>query len=350
MKRLLAITAALIVVIIAASAVRVFSGLPADNKTHIEKKYAGWNGVLQACVCSRWQAGGSFIRWLNRCAADFEKQHDGVYIEFISCDEADIGGVTEIYTPDMYFFSPGVFEEEQRYDMLVPVCMGGYAWVYNTSLTDEGSIYSKSMPFIQEDSSAYCYAAATVSLLGGEGEAEIEMDYFMDIGLSAASSGKSMLDRFIAGEIPCLAVSSADIAKLARLSEAGRGPDWKTAFSSGPAFTDQILYMMVPSGLPEDGRFEILADFAAFLQNEKCRGHLSSIGAIPVSGGSIYPAHSPYAAMEAQLASGEIITPFAFSAYSAADCTGIVRSFIGGEISCETALQRILENRQVKGG
>ena len=56
--------------------------LPVDTRPLIEEKYAGWSGVLRAWVCSEWEPGGSLLRWLNACAADFEKRHEGEYVEF----------------------------------------------------------------------------------------------------------------------------------------------------------------------------------------------------------------------------------------------------------------------------
>ena len=350
MKRLLHISAAILVLALAAAAARMISFLPADNHAYVEEKYAGWNGVLQACVCSRWEGGGSFVRWLNGCAADFEKQHDGVYVEFISCSEADISGISEIYTPDLYFFSPGIFDGEQDHTFLAPICLGGYAWAYNTALADEGSIHADTIPVIQEDTDTYCYSAATVALMGGTGEAGPAQDHSMDIGLPASASGQDALQRFIAGEIPCLAVNCADIAKLKRLTDAGRGPDWNTTCSNGPAFTDQVLYMMIPSGLPDDGRGDVLLEFSAFLRTEKCQGRLSAIGCIPVCGGNIYPPNSPYAAAEAFLCGREIIMPNAFSEYSTADCADIVRNFISGKTTAEQAVREIIHKRCVKAG
>ncbi len=349
MRKLLKLIAVMAAAILFAAAMRAVSFLPADNKAYIEEKYAGWSGVLQACVCSRWQPGGSIVRWLNRCAADFEKQHDGVYLEFIACEETEIGGIGEIYHPDMYFFSPGVFPAQTDYSYLAPVCLGGYAWAYNTALTDENSIRAAALPDMQADTAAHCYSAATIALMGGTADAPPETEPSMDIGLPAAADNKDALQRFIAGEIPYLAVSCADIAKLKQLSDAGRGPDWKTATSNGPAFTDQVLYMMIPAGIPDDGRRDILSQFAAFLQNDKCLSYLADTGSIPVSGGNIYPPHSPYAAAEAFLSGRDVIMPPAFSEYSAADCGEIVRAFCAGEISAADAVQTIMRERSVKG-
>ena len=338
MKKLFKYLCMLLCVLLGFAALRLADKLPADTGKYIEARYAGWSGVLQACVSSRWQPGGSFIRWLNRCADAFERTHDGVYIEFMECKEEHLGGIREIYTPDMIFYSPGVFSDADAR----AVCMGGYAWVLNPALPRQTD-----MPAIQPDSAALCYSAATISLLDGlSAEAELP-GAGMDIGLSAAAARADALSRFINGEIPALAVSSADLARLIRLQDAGRGPEWEVQYSSG-AFTDQLLFLSLPDAIPGDGRSEVIAEFAQFLLSEDCQAMLSDIGAIPVCGGSIYPAHSPYAAMEAALRQGKITAPGPFSEYYPADCADIVRSFISGERDAASAVSAILAERKVK--
>ena len=344
MKTVIRIAGLMLALITAFAAVRLFAQLPADNKENIAQKYAGWSGVLQAGVCSRWQASGSFTRWLNRCAADFEKQHDGVYIEFIECEETDIPGIFEIYTPDMFFFSPGVITDESAAADVQAVCIGGYALAYNRNMD-----ITNPLRYIQTDTDAHCYTAASVALCGAGPDSESSLpDAAMDIGLPASAAETDMFNRFTAGEIPCIAVSSKDISRLQKLSDAGKGPDWALICPDGIAFTDQILYMMTPSVLPDDGRAEIIAGFARFLLTDECQSYLSDIGAIPVCGGNIYPAHSPYAAVEAWL-SGEKIVPPVFSEYSAADCEAIVRAFEEGATDKRRALESIMEKRRVKG-
>lgn len=341
MKKLVKGMCALLAVFLLCAGLRLGGALPPDTGEYIEEKYAGWSGVLQACVCSRWQAGGSFVRWLNRCADAFERSHDGVYIEFMSCEEQHIGGIREIYTPDMLFFSPGVFRDADA----TAVCLGGYALACNRALTDEAGLHAAA---IQPDSAGLCYSAATISLLSGSRQAEpAAPEPAMDIGLPAGAADGDPLSRFIAGEIPCLAVSSADVCRLQKLRDAGRGPDWALSCAGMPAFTDQLLYAAAAGDLSDDGRAETIRAFIAFLLEEDCQAMLSDIGALPVRG-SIYPAHSPHAAMEAALAGGDYIAPPPFSEYCAADCGEIVRAFLSGETDAESALHDIFSARGVQ--
>lgn len=329
MKRLfcLILIAALIFI-----GLRAVSHLPSDGSTYVSEKYASWSGVLQACVCSRWQCGGSFIRWLNRCAAAFEKQHDGVYIEFIECSENDLAGIFEIYQPEMYFVSPGVITDASMVSSIEVVCMGGYAWAVNPDMTAD-EIY------LRTDDAGHNYSAATIALLSGDMGAPIEPDGAMDIGISANSAND--LSKFINGEVAAMAISTSELAYLQRLSDSGRGIDWQISCPSGRAFTDQLLYLMLPSSLPDDGCGEILKEFAEFLRTETCQTYLRDIGAIPVSG-SIYPADSPYAKIEAWLKYDEAIMPDPFSEYSCGNGAEIVRVFLEGKLDAENAIVRIL--------
>ena len=74
--------------------------LPPDPGKYVEKKYSGWTGVLRGWVYSDWSCSGSFISWLNSAAAEFEKQHEGVYIEFESVNREALAA-EGIRPPDM---------------------------------------------------------------------------------------------------------------------------------------------------------------------------------------------------------------------------------------------------------
>lgn len=332
MKRLIRLMLAAILILVG---LRAFSVLPSDGTEYVSQKYDSWSGVLQACVCSRWQAGGSFIRWLNRCAEAFEKHHDGVFIEFIECSENDLPGIFEICEPEMFFFSPGVITDASMASRTEIVCMGGYALAVNPGMASGGI-------FLRTDDAGHCFSAATIALLSGDTDAPIEPDGTLDIGISANSS--SDLAKFINGEVGSMAICTAELAYLQRLTDSGRGFDWEIACPTGRAFTDQLLYLMIPTGLPDDGRSEILSEFADFLLGEDCQSRLKDIGAIPVSG-SVYAADSPYAKIEAWLKFDKVIMPEIFSEYSSDDAAEIVRVFMEGELDAEAAIRQILNAR-----
>ena len=61
------------------AAARLAPELPGNARTYIERKYAGWNGVLHAWVYEGDGCGASsLLGWLDNCAAAFEKAQPGV--------------------------------------------------------------------------------------------------------------------------------------------------------------------------------------------------------------------------------------------------------------------------------
>ena len=110
MRRFARCVCVLLLAALAVGAVRLARDLPPDRQRYVQQKYAGWNGVLRAWVCADWKCDGSFIRWLNACAATFEKQHEGVYVEFtpVSREAMRTLRTSGIRPPELLLFSPGV--------------------------------------------------------------------------------------------------------------------------------------------------------------------------------------------------------------------------------------------------
>lgn len=209
MKRMLSLICLLVVALLLPAAAKIYQDLPTDAHPYVEKKYAGWSGVLRAWVCVEWEAGGSFVRWLNACAADFEKRHEGVYLEFTPVQPEAMRAVGEsgIRPPELLFFSPGVLTDPAllksidpgdavRPELAVsgegralPVAMGGYIWVYNRTLCPDGFALPEA-PVLLPDDRARSFSAALVALMSGAaeaegGEAEEIPDPGLDLGLPA---------------------------------------------------------------------------------------------------------------------------------------------------------------------
>ena len=184
MRKALTVLCALITAALFPIAELISRGLPADTGSYVEQKYAGWNGVLQAWVCCAWNPGGSFISWLNGCAADFERAHNGVYIEFTPVDEAAMREMMEgkLRRPELIFFSPGILTDSDGLNALetpgnlrmdlrlnnhaLPVAMGGYIWVYNTALADGTPVRNKALPLTSlTDGGGRSFAPALIALL-----------------------------------------------------------------------------------------------------------------------------------------------------------------------------------------
>lgn len=133
--------------------------LPAVNGNLAADAYGGWAGVLRVWVCGGWApGGGSFIPWLNGCAARFERRHPGVYVQMQSVSADAIAAFLsgELGPPDAILFAPGMLPSGEGLSPLaappalrealtdvglwqgelraLPVALGGYAWVLNQSL------------------------------------------------------------------------------------------------------------------------------------------------------------------------------------------------------------------------
>lgn len=340
MRKVLSIICALIVVLIFPLAMLIEKCLPADTSTLVAEKYAGWNGVLQAWACCEW--GGGFISWLNSCAADFEKQHEGVYIEFIPVMEQNVqamlrGGIT---SPDMLLFSPGIVSDEAALRSISPpdelrtelcfsehawpVAMGGYILAMNTVLPEV-------RPSAISDDEHHSWSAALAALTSDPlpvEEADIA-DPGLDLGLPSSGAGtkdiQNALDAFINGELACLPVSQDELARLIRLRDAGHGADWTCAPSGRIAYTDQLLMVGFPAQNNHAERNALAEEFSRSLLDPEHQAALTKAGAFAVTGDRIYPAHSAYAEMDALLNSRPLVLPECFSEYWQRGAAAIVR-------------------------
>ena len=371
MQKSLQLLCLICVLALIVAAARIFPRLPADSQPYVEKKYAGWNGVLRGWISSEWSCGGSFVRWLNACATDFEKWHEGVYLEFTEVDAAAMAELADsgIRPPELVLFSPGVQVDVSRLlpldtqaavncgsDRALPVAMGGYIWVYNRELCDGAPSIDELEPLtLLPDGGGRCFTAAAIALLSGHAEEdedeEIELsDPGLDLGLPAmAQSGveviqsEDALTNFINGALPCLVVSQAELARLIRLRDAGRGPDWACAATGELACADQLLMLgVVDQSDDSSAQREALAvEFAAYLLGEDSQRKLADIGGFAVTDVQLYSSYSTYAPMEALLKSRSLAVPDAFSEHSLADAEPIVREFLRGGLDAETALMRL---------
>ena len=369
MRKSLQLLCLICVLALIVAAARIFPRLPADSQPYVEKKYAGWNGVLRGWIFSEWSCGGSFVRWLNACAAGFEKRHEGVYLEFTEVDAAAMAGMGDsgIRPPELVLFSPGAGSDASRLlpidahaslncgsDRALPVAMGGYIWVYNRALCDGApSIDELDVLTLLPDGGGRSFSAAAVALLSGQADAggEIELsDPGLDLGLPAMAEAdveiirsEDALTAFISGELPYLIVSQAELAHMIRLRDAGRGPDWACAATGDYACADQLLMLGVVDQCDEGAaeREALAAEFAAYLLSDDCQRMLADIGAFPVTDVQLYPAHSAYAPMEALLRSRTLALPEAFSEHSTPDSAAIVRACLEGRTDAAAALLQL---------
>ena len=309
------------------------------------------------------------MRWLNNCAARFEKNHDGVYIEFTPVRGETIRQMTDsgIRPPEMIFFSPGTLDDlsafqaidapdELRNDLrsisgkCYPIAMGGYIQVYNRELTDGTLGSSLALP---TDDVSHSYSAAAVALLSDASDdapSDIALpDAGLDLGLPTSAMAEEMLtisddaiDRFIRGEIPRIIVSQSELARLIRLRDAGRGPDWNCMTSGTIAYTDQLLMLgiVIQSGDAAAERARLAEAFAASLLEYEAQAKLADIGAFSVTGERIYSDFSSYAQLDVLLNGRELVAS-QNPLRAPTDCVGLLRSLITGSLDADSALAQL---------
>lgn len=342
MKKSLQLLCLAIALAMIPAAILIAGDLPADSSEFVQKKYAGWNGVLRGWIFSEWDAGGSFNAWLNACAAEFENAHEGVYLEFTQVDEEALRQIhtSGIRRPDLIFFSPGVIEDDAglirpdmpadllpdlRNEAFLPVAMGGYIWAVNRQM--QNNVPTRAPDIHLPDEPGRHFSLAQEYMVQQGSDPVPLPDPGIDLGLAVANTKEDTdaLDLFINGELSALAVTQKEIARLIRLRESGRGPDWTSLPGGSCALADQLLSCAVADSEPD--RRQTAMDFAAYLCTRDCQQKLSSIAAFPVIRLDIYPAHSPYAALASMLQNLPLLTPDSISEYSDRNSADIVREF-----------------------
>ncbi|MBQ9952398.1 MAG: substrate-binding domain-containing protein [Clostridia bacterium] len=275
--------------------------LPPDNRPLVAKKYGGWSGVVRIWAFEGWSDGAS--GWVRRCAAAFEKAHGGVYIEIKSVGAEDVRalGREGVLPPDMVLFPPGLMDGVSglapvgslpvRGSLLgagqgfaAPAALGGYGWAVNEAA--EGAAVPA-----DEEWRRWSRAAAAL----GEPEASIEEIEFeppgIDLGLPASSSISDPMKEFMNGRLGAVMVTQKEIARLNRLSDQGRGPEWTLRPGT---WTDQILYMAVPANGGE--RQRLAMEFLHHLLSDECQRQLTYAGLFPVTDAAA--GYAPGSAME----------------------------------------------------
>jgi len=371
MRKLLSIICMLIIAILLPTAWMVSNGLPTDTNRYVAQKYNGWTGVLQAWVCCEWEPGGNFISWLNQCGSAFEKEHEGIYIEFTPVNQQTLRGIWEsgLRAPEILLFSPGALNSSEGLlelkapspfrnslrvsEYALPVAMGGYIWVYNRTLTSGAPTLNDSAPLhILPDEDGRSFSPALVCLMQKSSENELalpELDPGIDLGLPAnAQAGMLMvsedaLEDFMRGEIAAMPVTQRELARLTRLQENGQGPDWACEITGNYAWADQLLLCSLTrqQGTASDTREALAEEFLQSLFSDENQAKLQNAGAFSVTGSLIHDEHSVYRSMDVLLNSRDLIVPQPFSEHSPKNAGVIIRQYLAGEYSPPEAIAKM---------
>lgn len=341
MRKILSIICALILALLVPAGFFLSRVLPVNTAGYISKKYDGWTGVLQAWIFCDWNPGGSFISWLNGCAAEFEKQHEGVYLEFMPVTREAMSslGSNGIHPPQLVLFSTGIipdptrladlgFPDALRKDLrrdarAIPVAMDGYAWAMNPDAT--GTLCDpENIPGV-------------IGLLGANMDAPVQTPVpGMDLGLpafagTALNIAPDAMEIFLDGDARRICVDGAKLGRLLQLREEGRGPDWRMECGGGFVCADRLLFIGAVSDHEET--LQLCRAFAEHLLCDESQDALRRIGAYSVTGRSIYPSQDVRSMVQAQIQSLPVAAGNPFSEHCPPNAAAIVRSTAAGAIS-----------------
>lgn len=379
--------------------------LPVDREALVAEKYGGWSGVLRVWAYEGWQWGaGSLTGWLNECAASFERKHPGVYVQVSTVEAAAIRDflTTGINPPDAILFPPGllntedglapVYEEfalregllqageSEGEQFAVPVAMGLYAWAYNSAQLDAIPVdwrHTDAAAICYESGEHRCWGAALLSLCTGmyppetedarrEGEAP-----GIDLGLRPQnptpaptptpmpdpdrlrpcvlndqfSFSEAAYSAFVRGEAAAMVVTQREIYRLQALSDSGKAPDWRVAFTGETVFTDQLAMFATVSGERPHGeqRQALCQQLLTHLLSETCQSSLAKRGVF-----SVLDAHALYssgamAEIETAAAGAKIFAPNVFSNGWRGFSEKIVRDFLDGVRSANDSMAYLVD-------
>ena len=348
--------------------------LPFEKKTLIEEKYSGWNGVLRVWIP---ESEKGLVGWLNRCAAEFEKTHNGVYVQVQTVSDLSALNAEGVRPPEIVMFTPG---QSIQYDLLaelprmpvraplqmtniaVPVALGGYAWAVNTDLLDaipeDCASLDIALPMDDADSS---YSAALLALSSGIVPETVERTLpGMDLGLTGEISAteapavetvpcrlppdltasSDAFTRFQNGEAAAAVVGPEEIARLKSLSAQGRGPDWQLETTGARTFTDRILLgAAVASG---DEREALAIEFLQSLLRDDCQKMLGKYDRFSVTDAPTDLSNAdPLAIVDAALRSDALLVPPAFFNEWRGETANALHSVIRGETDAVSALDAL---------
>ncbi len=375
MKRFLAI---LLLVAAVVLGVRALDGLPADNAPAVRKKYDTWAGVLRVWVVEDWQVGtGSLERWLNACAAAFEKSCDGVYVNVqpVPADAVRRFLTTGVNPPDMIVYPPGLLEsadglralsvtadfkpgleevglyEDARY--AAAVLTDAHVWIY-----DPGRL--KSLPADMAEVAAACREAdlpALVCLNSGlrpaEGTARVLPG--VDIGLPggptatpepvgtvACRVGADFLvsdaeyDLFAAGDVDAFVGDLSDLLRVSLRS------DWAASVTGAAAWTDDmaLISLVARGGDRADERAALCEAYVNTLLSDG-QALAAKAGALPVArGANAYAGDLALAPIEAAL---ENLRHVCAPAFGARDFAAPGRAYASGTITANEGVEKLRE-------
>lgn len=341
-------------VFFAVAGVLVAKKLPADNSKLIEKKYAGWSGVIRIWAEEECGAGS----WLNACAETFERSHPGIYINVQELPGETISAyaTSGVNPPDILIYNSGVLSDTSLLSPIaaayplrdgirqeayaVPVLLRPRFWIYDPTVYEAlpGDMYEVRSACSADD--IFALVALCTGLRPAEGAAAALPG--IDIGLTgdteatpAPTGGVAcrVSPDIITDQSPRKLFSDGDIsAFIGGVGDVLRLDDCAAAATGDYAYASGIVMCSIIS--KDDGRLGICREYLDTLMGEG-QALAARAQAFPaVSGASAWEGDRVLGSVEEGLR-GKIWLAGTYDASAA-------YSYIDGNISADEAAARLL--------
>ena len=357
-RRILLIGFILLLLAAAINALDVFP-LPGDDA--IMENSKGFSGVLRLWISEEKSPSPSGLStWLTKESAQFEKKHDGVYVQITPVSKETLASFSYAaeLPPDMIVFSPGMLENAQGLTetdaarllrkefsdyadgLCTPVAMGAAFWAIREGI--DPPLSGKTLLIDQE----YAYSALYALKSDLNPQKTPGAGYGVDLGLPiyehqsddiiieetgelrpGANShvSENACISFINGEGDAAFVSNK---ALSTLTNAKSAPEFRIAVT-GEIYADLLSLFAVTDTKTGEAR-EMCVRFLEHLLSEDAQKRLESTKAFSVTDANLYAGKRHYQEIEMNLSSSKVIPAPAFSD-SENDTAEALRSVIHGE-------------------
>ena len=324
------------------SAIHILKVFPLPKNDVLKEKSSEFSGVLRLWISEENSpASKSLYAWLNQESAQFEKKHDGVYVQITPVSKETLSSFSYAaeLPPDMIIFSPGMLEstdslvaiepvsflreEFQNYasGFCVPVAMGVSLWAVRKGI--DPPLSAKTLLFEKRFARSALYALkGDLPLQKSPGarygvdlglETYEEDDIFIGNTESIAPGADSRICEnahvsFIKGEGDAVFLSHKALSSLVNASAA---PEFEIA-ATGEMYTDLLSLFALTDTKTGEGR-EMCEKFLHHLLSKDAQKRLESTGAFSVTGAQLYAGKAHFREVEMILSSSKIHPAPAFS-------------------------------------
>ncbi len=314
--------------------------LPKDDV--LKEKTSEFSGVLRLWISEENSPAASGLSsWLTRESAQFEKRHDGVYVQItpVSGETLSSFSYAAELPPDMIVFSPGTLDSTQGLvptespsllkeafhnyasGLCTPIAMGASVWAVRDGI--DPPLSGKTLLF-EKNSAKSALFALTQDLSSQKSPG---MRYGVDLGLPIYDEEEPIAEKtgeikpgedsricenahasFIKGEGDAVFLSHKELISLINASAA---PEFEIA-SAGEMYTDLLALFAITDAKTGEER-AMCEKFLHHLLSEDAQGRLESAKAFSVTETQIYAGKAHFQEIEMFLSDMKIYPAPAFS-------------------------------------